>query len=223
MILAVGVLSALGERHPVRPRCMYLIPGVSSERLLNRNLLLVDLSLAVLVAWWVHLLLASRTAGPTARGRPAGRPAPPGPGGGAGRPRRWSLTCLPVALMAVVCVLLWATPGRLGRLPRDPDHPSTPSALRGLAVLVTAELAIAGAATWVVLVARAVRSPATLPALLAVVLVVDLALFNVLVSTRPSPRPPPRPAGPGPAVLARSIGDGRFIIYDPDQFDDDQL
>ena len=60
VILAVGVLSSLGDQTPFA-HLMYLIPGVRSERLLNRNLLLVDMTLAVLLAWWVHLTLQDRT------------------------------------------------------------------------------------------------------------------------------------------------------------------
>ncbi len=58
-VLVIGVLSSLGNQTPFA-RLMYLIPGVRSERLLNRNLLLVDMALAVLLAWWVHLTLEQR-------------------------------------------------------------------------------------------------------------------------------------------------------------------
>ena len=56
VIAGVGLLSALGGQTPFG-HVLFLIPGLNSERLLNRNLLLVDFSLAVLVAWWVHVLL----------------------------------------------------------------------------------------------------------------------------------------------------------------------
>ena len=86
VILAVGVLSSLGNQTPFA-RLMYLIPGVRSERLLNRNLLLVDVALAVLLAWWVHLTLEDRSA-PSggARSRsPSGSDGVPGAG-----PSWWS-------------------------------------------------------------------------------------------------------------------------------------
>ena len=87
MILAVGLLSALGSQTPFG-RLLYLIPGVSSERLLNRNLLLVDFSLAVLLAWWIHLLLAERDRPP---GSGTGADLGPAAGGArGGGPRWWS-------------------------------------------------------------------------------------------------------------------------------------
>ena len=91
VILGVGILSALGGQTPFG-HVMYLIPVVSDERLLSRNLLLVDFSLAVLLGWWMHLLLAGRaeaaSAGP-GRGPPTEIPAPaPMAEGGAGGDRR---------------------------------------------------------------------------------------------------------------------------------------
>ena len=62
-------------------------PGLNSERLLNRNLLLVDFALAVLVAWWVHVLLD--TAGrDTDRPRRVASIRHRWRGGGSGRDRR---------------------------------------------------------------------------------------------------------------------------------------
>ncbi len=63
----------------------------------------------------------------------------------------------------------------------------------------------------------------TLRRLLAAVLVVDLALFNVFVINAPITEAAAQANGPAPAALAARVGDGRFIVYDPDRFDTDQL
>ena len=99
VIIVVGLLSALGGQTPFA-HLMYLIPGINDERLLNRNLLLVDFSLAVLLAWWLHLLLEER--------------APAGPGYVPVR-RRWQpgrrselvVTCRRLALIVILCLFLW--------------------------------------------------------------------------------------------------------------------
>ena len=53
-------------------------------------------------------------------------------------------------------------------------------------------------------------------------LAVDLVLFNCFVIRSRSPRPAPRPQAPVHRLSAQ-VGDGRFIIYDPDEFYTDQL
>ncbi len=59
VVLVVGVLSALGNQTPFS-HLMYAVPGIENERLLNRNILLVDFSLAVLLGWWLHVLVTDR-------------------------------------------------------------------------------------------------------------------------------------------------------------------
>ncbi len=220
LVMAVGLFSALGSGTPFG-HVLYLIPGIRSQRLLNRNLLLVDFSMAVLAAWFVHLLLASRTAG--ADGAGADPTAPAGTPGPAGHrtPVETVLTCVPVTLSAVVCVLLWATPAGwvhfLGGVTS-----LTPSALRVLAVVATVELVIAAAGTAVVLTAGR-WSPATLRRLLSVVLVVDVLVFTGLVLHPPTTRTAAHARGALARQFSSLIGDGRFIIYDPDIFEDNQL
>jgi hypothetical protein len=215
-ILAVGVLSSLGGQTPFA-RLMYLIPGVRSERLLNRNLLLVDVALAVLMAWWVHLVLdrrhneGSSSAEPTTvrgRWRAVGR-------------ADVIVTCIPFAFVTVVGVLAWAAGPFLDHLLEIQSPLSTGARLR-VAGLVTAEVAIAGAATWIVLV-RGRFVVRTLRRLLAGVLVVDLALFNAFVINAPITEAAAQSNGPAPAALAARVGDGRFIVYDPDRFYTGQL
>ena len=83
--LGVGLLSALGGQTPFGRLCTD--PGISDERLLSRNLLLVDFSLAVLLAWWMHLLARQR-AEPVPTGPRRCPSAGDGAGGGTGGDRR---------------------------------------------------------------------------------------------------------------------------------------
>ncbi len=207
VILVVGVLSALGSETPFS-HLMYAIPGIRNERLLNRNILLVDFSLAVLVGWWVHVLVAERADRPPVRTTLASR---------------WRqsasevvTTCIPVAAMAAVCILLWADGSQLERdlliqIPIDTFHRVR------VALLVTAQLAVAGWATWTVLVERRFTTR-RLTGLLAAVLVADLVLFNVFVVQPPISEATAQAVGPSSAALRSLTGDGRFIIYDPDEF-----
>ncbi len=219
-ILIVGVLSSLGDQTPFA-RLMYLIPGVNSERLLNRNLLLVDMALAVLVAWWLHLLLTERAAAGPAPGR-----LPAGPGA----PRaRWRerpraevvVTAVPFAFTVVVAVLLWLAGPFLGRVLETQYQLASGARLR-LAGLVTAGVVIAGAATWTVLAADRF-SVRRLRRQLAVVLVADLALFNLFVINPPITEAAALAHTTLAAQFAAATGAGRFIVYDPDRFETQEL
>ena len=216
LILAVGVFSSLGDQTPFA-HLMYLIPGVRSERLLNRNLLLVDMTLAVLLAWWVHLTLQDRTDrdGTTAE---------------SGSVRdRWRtgarsevvVTSIPFAFSATVGALLWVAGPFLGRLLEIQYAMGTGTRLR-VAGLVTVGVAIAGVATWTVLAAGRF-SAQRLRRQLAAVLVADLVLFNLFVINPPITQAAAQAHTPLAAQLAAAVGDGRFIVYDPDRFETDQL
>jgi hypothetical protein len=216
LILAVGVFSSLGDQTPFA-HLMYLIPGVRSERLLNRNLLLVDMTLAVLLAWWVHLALQDRTDrdGTTAE---------------SGSVRdRWRtgarsevvVTSIPFAFSATVGALLWVAGPLLGRLLEIQYAMGTGTRLR-VAGLVTVGVAIAGVATWTVLAAGRF-SAQRLRRQLAAVLVADLVLFNLFVINPPITQAAAQAHTPLAAQLAAAVGDGRFIVYDPDRFETDQL
>jgi hypothetical protein len=212
VILAVGVLSALGNQTPFS-HLMYAVPGIRNERLLNRNILLIDCSLAVLLGRWVHVLLADRADRPpvltTLRSR-------------------WHqsrsevvTTCIPVAVMALVCILLWLDGPQLERwlliqIPVNSFHRVK------VALLVTAQVAVAGWATWTVLVERRFTAR-RLTGLLAAVLVTDLVLFNVFVVLPPISEGAARAKGPSAAALQSLTGDGRFIIYDPDELNGAEL
>jgi hypothetical protein len=216
VIAGVGLLSALGAQTPFG-HVLFLIPGLNSERLLNRNLLLVDFSLAVLVAWWVHVLLDT-----------AGRD-PERPQRVASIRHRWRagdraeivLTSAPFALIALLCLALWIAGGHL-QLLLQRHYPVETSTRLYVSLLVTAGAAIAGWATWIVL--HEGRYPVDrLRCWLTAVLVVDLALFNVFVIHPPVSDASAQAQSVQSSKLAAHVGNGRFIIYDPDEIRDTQL
>ncbi len=91
-----------------------------------------------------------------------------------------------------------------------------------MAGLVTAGVVIAGVGTWTVLAAG--RYPARrLRRQLAAVLVADLALFNLFVINPPITQAAAQAHTVLAARLAAETGNGRFIIYDPDRFQTEQL
>ncbi len=221
VILGVGLLSALGGETPFG-HLMYLVPVVSDERLLSRNLLLVDFSLAVLLGWWMHLLLTDRA---VATGRsPAPEPtgvSPPGrPGRKEGR-AEVIVTCIPLAVMAALCLFLWVDGSRLYRLLAT-QVAVTSTMREHEAVLVTAGVIIAAGATAIVL-ARRRLTPRQLHRWLAAVLAVDLVLFNSFVIRLPTTEAKALAIGPLSTALHSQVGNGRFIIYDPDELYPDQL
>jgi hypothetical protein len=209
VIVVVGLLSSLGGQTPFG-HLLFIIPGVKSERLLSRNLLLVDFSLAVLLAWWVHLLLD--------RGRD-NRPRVRRPLRG-----RWRqggrcelvVTCAPLAVITAVCIFLWAGGPLLNRW-LDAQYPEAASTREHVAVVVTVGVVIAAVATWVVL-SEARFSSRRLRRLLAAVLVVDLAVFNWFTVQSPITPTAAQAQGATATAFRTLVGDGRFLIYDPDQF-----
>jgi hypothetical protein len=217
VVLALGLLSALGAQTPFG-HVLYLIPGVNHERLLDRNLLLVDFSLAALLGWWLHLLLLD-----------------PGGGGGAsaaGDPpfrRRWApgrraelvATCAPLAVIAGLGLFLWVDGPQLQSLLQIQFPVDTTTRFQD-AALVTLGAVIAAVATWTVLAAP--RLPrARLRRLLASVLAADLIWFNAFVVHPPITESLAQARGDLATELTAAVGDGRFIIYNPDEFYDSQL
>jgi len=253
VILVVGALSAVGGGTPFG-HFMYLIPGVRSERLLNRNLLLVDFSLAVLLGWWLHLMLGERTEPDLMLGErtePAREalmvPVPPQTTAQAparkpaaalvSRRRRQSggtwtdritvsraeliVTCIPLAFMAAVCILLWADGPLVGRW-MEAESAYTLLIRVRVGVLITAQVVIAAMATWIV-VTRDGRSLRNLTRWLGAVLAVDLLLFNAFVIRPPITEAQAQATGPTSAAFRSIVGNGRFLIYDPDVFSTTEL
>ncbi len=208
-MLGVGVLAAIGGATPFA-RLLFLLPIVNSERLLNRNLLLVDTALAVLFAWWVHLLLTRPD-----RGDPSASPRL--------RERRAELvaTCAPVAVIALVCLLVWAVGSRFQNV-LGVQFPITSTTSRRDALLVTAGLVVALAATAVVL-REARLTVRGLRRALGTVLALDLVLLNVFLVAVPTSQDLATATGAAARQFTALVGNPRFAIYDPDTFDDGEL
>jgi hypothetical protein len=219
---AVGLLSALGGETPFA-RLLYLLPLVRDERLLNRNLLLVDFALAVLLGWWLHTVFD--------------RPAAPSEdaAGSATEPRRWAravgwvpgrraeilLTCAPCAVIVLVTLAFWADGPLVLRLLNAETGLPTAARLE-VAGVVTAGAVVAVTATVIVLRERKLGLVA-LRRRLAAVLIVDLLVFTAFVLQAPITETNAQAATAPAAALSRATGGGRFLIYDPDQFERSQL
>ncbi len=222
VVLVVGLLSALGGETPFG-HVLFLLPVINTERLLNRNLLLVDFSLAVLLAWWVHLLLAGRPHG-TRGPRSASRPADPTPA------RRWwergrraevVATCAPLAVITAVCVIFWADGPGFQRF-LGIQFMVDGATRHKTAALATVGALVATAATLVVLSERRLSTP-TLRRLLGAVLAADLIVFNLFTIAAPTTQTLALAQGATAARFTTLVGDARFLIYDPDELDDPQL
>lgn len=214
VVLGVGLLSALGTQTPFG-HVLYLLPLIKNERLLNRNLLLVDFALASLLAWWIHLLLADREAGGAAEPLPLRRQWRPG--------HRAELfaTCTPLAVIAALCIFLWAGGPVLDRL-LGAQFPIDASTRYAVAGLVTVGACIAAAATWVVLFEQRF-APRRLRRLLAAIILADLVFFNAMVVRPPISQTLAQAQQRAATSFASLVGNGRFVVYDPDQFYSDQL
>lgn len=212
-VAGVGLLSALGGDTPFG-RVLFGIPVIADQRLLSRNILLVDFALAVLLGWWVHLLVTGGSGG-TARhaAAPSTRQ----------RVRRVEVivTCLPAAFIVAVCLFLWIDGSRLEHL-LSVQLPIGPETREQEAALVTGGALVALAATAIVLRSgRLARQK--LVRLLGGVLAADLVLFNCFVVRLPTSEAKAQAIGPASAALRKLTGNGRFIIYDPDEFEPEQL
>lgn len=214
VVLAIGIVSALGAQTPFG-HLLFLIPFVKDERLLNRNILLVDFSLAMLFAWWVHLLLADAAE----KGRSPRTPLRTRwrPGGRA----ELVATCAPFAVALVLCAWAWFGGSLLERALGAQFVPSSATRI-AVAGIMTGGLVIAASATWIVLHAERFAAR-ELRRLLAVVLTVDLIGFNLWVLRPPVSLTLARAQGSMASAFTHLVGDGRFLIYDPDQFEGEQL
>ena len=216
VVAAFGVLASLGNQLPFG-RLLFLIPLIDKERLLNRNLLLVDTALAVLGAWFVHVLLTQEGRRP----RPVPRVARLRERWAPGERLGTAATCLPLALVALTTILLWVvgTPVQqvLGARVAVPAR----THLRD-AVLVTAGLAVAVLITAVVLRAPRWR-PATVARALVTAVAVDLVLFDAFLLPLPAAQGPTQAQTPQAAAFAHLTAGGRSIIFDPDRFYADDL
>ncbi len=209
----LGVVLALGGGTPLAP-VLARLPFYGTQRLQSRNILVLDLALAVLLAYWADQPFPSRA--------PRRRP-----------PLDAAAGALPaIVVLALVGATIAGGTGLYGWL----DSPAGVTAARIAALrpwLAPYALLAAGA---LALVTIGRRLPRRAWAPLACCLVVaDVLVYSALAVGQFAPRP----ASPGPSASRaapsvsfpraplRAISQlgypGRFAIYDPDQLDIDDL
>jgi hypothetical protein len=219
VIALAGLVCALGAKTPLGHLLIHL-PLFGNQRLQSRNIIVLDLALAVLLAYWADdpFGTKSRVDAPQRRARVA--------------LQSW-LGVLPALMVIVIAVvgIVWPS-GLLGWLgvPRGTNG-GYPAVVPGLVPYVLLGVAAAG------FVIFGPRLPTGLwSRLLAGFVAADVILFTMLavvaVGTSPGTAIPAGPvrakpaAGP-PAVATRPIAAlgfrGRFAIYDPDLLDTGQL
>ncbi len=224
-VLVVSLIAAWGGDTPFG-HVLFLIPGVNSQRLLNRNLLGVDFALAALLAWWVHMMLAQRGQSRSETTVQAAGPAPvdaitTGAPTSSPRQRRnrrveVALTCIPLVVVTVLCVGSWLWGSGLEQA-IGIQFPSSSSMRQALSWVLTGGVVIAAAATWVALFpGRFTR--VGLRRALAVVMAVDLVFFTAMALHGPVTHSTAHAQGSEASRLTALTGNGRFIIYDPDLF-----
>ncbi len=241
-IVVVGLFLTWGGFTPVG-HLIYDIPLFNRQRLLNRNLLEVDLALAVLFATWVDRMFMPAI---TAAGRrTVDQPAVASPGAVPGSPllsptdrapgwrrfhgpQRWTsdivLPLLPVvAVVGIQLTLLIGGPW-FDHILHVPTA-VTRAKLRPLIELLTVPSVIALGAGWMVV--RRSHLGRRLPALLITLMVIDLAVFNVGIQSTPDPGAASSATdtqanrlssllaaqGQGPAGGLHRVG-----MFDPDRF-----
>jgi hypothetical protein len=218
VVLVLCLIAAWGGNTPFG-HVLFLIPGIKSQRLLNRSLLGVDFALAALLAWWVHMVLADRA---RARSEHEGQEEAATVGEGATRTSARSrgvevaVTCIPLAVVTVLCVGSWfwgsGLEQAIGIL-----FPSSSSMRLAVAAVLTGGVVIAAAGTWIALFpGRLTRTG--LRRALALVMTVDLVFFTALILHGPVTQTTAHATGPTADRLTAVTGNGRFIIYDPDRF-----
>ena len=214
VIAGIGLVFAWGGYTPLG-HLLYNLPFYNRQRLLNRNLLEVDLALAVLFAAWVdHMFLVGRS--PPEPAPDDGR-APwwrriPGPGG-------WRSDVVlpllpPLAVVALQAVML-AGGAWLPHLMHVPV-PVTRASLWSLALFLTVPSVVALGAAWLVVrrqhLARAAGA-------LTALLVLDLAVFNVVGQVTPDPQAATNGHATWANELAATVAAGgghRMGIFDPE-------
>jgi hypothetical protein len=233
-IAALGLVLTWGGFTPVG-HVFFHLPLFNRQRLLARNLLEVDLAVAVLFATWVdHMLLSASPERSTAGSTPTApdvRVEPPGPLPRWGRrlvgPGGWhSDVVLPLipalAVIGLQVVLLaggtWFphflhVPGRVTR-----------SSLWPLVAFLTLPSAIATWAMWLVL--RRQQLARRMPGLVAVLLIADLLLFNGFTQGAPDPVGATADSASANALASFVAAQGpgpagenhRVALFDPDRY-----
>ncbi|HYA68813.1 MAG TPA: hypothetical protein VED63_08775, partial [Acidimicrobiales bacterium] len=211
---------AWGDFTPVG-HLLYDLPLFNRQRLLSRNVLRVDLALAVVFAAWVDVTF--------------GRPAAAGTGedtGGSTRQVRWRvpftsdvvLALIPVAAVVVLQVAMAIGGTWLPHLFHVPGL-VTRSSLGPLVAVLTVPSVIAVAAGAIVVIR--IRSRIVALAMVTAIVVVDLVVFNLAVQAAPDPGAATSPGSRSANALAAAVvadGQGpaggfhRVGFFNPDRF-----
>jgi hypothetical protein len=243
VILVVGLFLTWGGFTPVA-HLFYDIPLFNRQRLLSRNLLEVDLALAVIFAFWVDRMFTpaidAAAVANAAVANAAVEPAAVEPaaaqtaafdtptGRRHGGRRRWTSDVVlplvpPMAVVGLQVTLLAGGPW-FPRLLHVPDA-VTRATLAPLILVLTVPSLVAVSAAGLVIGRR--RLGRRLPALLIAVLVVDLAVFNAGIQGTPDPHDASAASSATAnrlPALVRAQGEGpageehRVAMFDPDGF-----
>ncbi len=226
-IVALGLVLSWGNFTPIG-HVFFHLPLFNRQRLLARNLLEVDLAVAVLFATWIDHMFLSPTPVPGSTVSDRGVRASAGwwrtlPGPGDWRSDVVLPLIPPLAVIALQLVLLaggtWFphflhVPGNVTR-----------SSLWPLIAFLTVPSAIAAWAMWLLL--RRERLARFMPLLLPALLIVDLLLFNGFIQGAPDPQGATTNSATADAlasfVAAQGQGtageDHRMALFDPDRYD----
>ncbi len=131
------------------------------------------------------------------------------------------MTCVPLAVVSVLCVGSWLWSSGLEQA-IGTQLPSSSDMRTAVAAALTGGVVIAAAATWLALFPGRF-SRAWLRRALALIMVVDLVSFTALSLHGPVTHASAYVQDPPAAQLTAATGNGRFIIYDPDRFENGEL
>jgi hypothetical protein len=221
-IVALGLALSWGDFTPLG-HLFFQLPLFNRQRLLSRNLLEVDLGVAVLFATWVdHMFLAPSplpdapvVASPSGWWRRL-----PGPGG-------WRsdivLPLVPAAAVIGLQIVMIAGGTWFPHFLHVPGN-VTRSSLWPLAAFLTIPTALASCGAWLVLRRRQLAR--YMARLLTVLMVVDLAVFNVFTqgASDPEGATTNNPTANALAAVVAAQGPGpqgelhRVAIFDPDRY-----
>jgi hypothetical protein len=201
LLIAVGLVLSFGGYTPLGHLLVH-IPIYGQQRLQNRNMVTVDVGLAVLFAYWIDGVRQRLGVGP-------------GPARPSRTERGWTL--LPVACLVALVGALVASPVVLSQelgspVPLGSFHRLEAYLAAGLVLAVVAGLLAAG---WDRIPRRHLLRA------VMVVVVVDLAIYqaNQYWFTAAPPAALTDSTSLATAVAAQTASSGRFAIYDPDQSD----
>lgn len=220
VIALIGIVLALGGSTPVGHLLAHL-PFYGGQRLQSRNLCVLDLALAVLLAYWADDPFDARNREPeTDRAWRRALPA--------------VLGVVPALVAIVVVAAAFLYPAGLLRWLGAGGTSASVAASGRLGPELAPYAVLAAAAIGLVLFGRRLP-PARRSRLIAGFVVADVLAFTVLAvvavgaglgTTRPAPRPAAAPPGPaaGPARPIADLGyHGRFAIFDPGLLDSAEL